>query len=161
MHGDMLAAIRESVHDIAITMLAIDIVPQENEAQDFESSYEPENSDISAMVFLSGGIEGGIRLASTTSAALELAGAFFGEPFESLEGDAGDAFSELANMVAGGVQTQLDAIAGDEINLTPPELFVGDQEVPKPEDENVIYESVRQRFEVAEKDFFVEAYFTL
>ncbi|MGN7611825.1 chemotaxis protein CheX [Magnetococcales bacterium HHB-1] len=158
MYGDILAAVKESVHDIAITMLSVDISPVASEQPSFDSSYEPIDSEICCLIEFSGDVVGGLRFASSEPAIFVLVGSFMGMMPESMDEDTKDAFAELTNMIAGGVQAAFLEIygqSGGDVNISPPQVSF-DGPLHKT-DENA--DSVRQKFEVEGESFFIEVFY--
>ncbi|MGN7610872.1 chemotaxis protein CheX [Magnetococcales bacterium HHB-1] len=162
MKDHLLLAIEQSTLEIASTMLDIEIEPGPGIAKPSGIPHVPAKADTSVMVGLNGELQGGVRLGCSTSAALYLASALammLDDPFTTMEEEAKDAFAELGNMIAGGIQSQLltDQILSD-LNLTPPSLIVGD-------DYNIDFtsniESVRKFFRVNEETFYIEVFFHL
>lgn len=119
MQEKLLSAAREALDEIAKTMLFLEIAPG-------KGSDAPGSGDvaISAVVGLGGGLRGSLRLAAGETTAIKLASALMGEPLSELDYDVEDGFAEIANMIAGGAQTRLEAELG-EINMTPPIVVTG------------------------------------
>ncbi|MBF0157344.1 MAG: chemotaxis protein CheX [Magnetococcales bacterium] len=151
MPDRLLAALREAVQEIAETMLFMEIVP----SGQGEGPCPLESVFGSAIVGFSGGIEGSLRLAGPLPSILKLAGALAGEEREALDPELEDAFSELANMVAGGVQTRLETTLGS-IAITPPVFISGEghQVESKPG-----FTRVFQSFQLDENPLFAEVLF--
>lgn len=155
MQEKVLEAIKEAVMEIVETMLFLDVEAAHGLVKPAGVVHVAARADASTMVGLNGGLVGGVRLACPQSVAKLLASALMGEPCKTLNGDAKDAFAELGNMVAGGIQTRLTADVG-EINLTPPTVIVGgDYEV----DYKSTLDSVRQFFRVEDEAFYIEVHF--
>jgi len=109
------------------------------------------------MVGYHGAFDGGMHLAAPEYVACKLSGAFAGIELESMNPEASDAFGELANLVAGGVQTRLMESHGfGEITLTPPTVSTNGEV-------NGIYRedllSVQQYFKFAGGLMFAECFF--
>lgn len=155
---DQLSAyIVEIVNDTFIAFLTLTPKPGPSVASFAdEVEYEPPQSDATAMIHFNGAISGGIHLSAPLHVALALSGSFAQHEFERMDEMAVDAFGELANLVAGGVQTRL---SGDfeDINLTPPVVVLG-------EDFAMAYKSdlssVKQYFMIKKGPFFVECFFS-
>ncbi|MEO5365398.1 MAG: chemotaxis protein CheX [Magnetococcus sp. WYHC-3] len=81
-------------------------------------------ADLSALVGMSGGVRGCLRLAGERAAILRLAAALLGETRDRWDDELEDAFAELANLVAGGLQGRLEPSLG-AIRLTPPSVILG------------------------------------
>ncbi|NGZ29533.1 MAG: chemotaxis protein CheX [Magnetococcales bacterium] len=147
MQEKLLDATKEAVTEIASTMLFMEVAPTNN-----GSGTCPVVSDFSAVVGYSGAVQGSVRLAGSIPAALKLASGLMGEDQGDLSDDAKDAFAELCNMVAGGVQTRVSPSVG-QINLTPPVVVSGsNHHVSGKSGETVIY----QIFDCEGMQFFVE-----
>lgn len=150
MQEKLLAATREAVTEIASTMLFMEVAPS-----NAGTGPAPMESDISAVVGYSGALQGSVRLAGPMAAALKLAGGLMGEETASLTEDSKDAFAELCNMVAGGVQTRVSPELG-QINLTPPVVVTGtNHRVSGKSGEKVIHQS----FDTDGTSFMVEIMF--
>ncbi len=80
--------------------------------------------EVAALVGFNGAIEGGVILVCSRAMAVHLAADLAGEAFTEFSADAKDAFGELANMMAGEVQTGL-SVSCEQINLTPPTIISG------------------------------------
>lgn len=155
MKHELAGLIKEAVHDVFLAYLVMEVAPGPMVIKKEEDVYRPPTSEVTVVINFSGGIHGGIHLAAPLHMALEMASAFAGETYENIAGDAGDGFGELANMVAGGVQTRLGNRFGN-INLTPPTLITGS-------DYHMQYkrnfDSVKQYFKCDSGPFFVEFFF--
>ncbi|MBF0187946.1 MAG: chemotaxis protein CheX [Magnetococcales bacterium] len=154
-HGEMLTAIWDTVQEIAMTMLMVEIAPVSPKSLTFNEPYVPSSADTVALIRMQSGLQGGIRLCSNRASCLALAGVLFGGSFDTLTEDASDSYCELANMVAGGVQTILSD-QYDSLKITPPELFTRDH--PEPGYPGY-YHSVHYSFVMDGNPFFVETFF--
>ncbi|MBF0588081.1 MAG: chemotaxis protein CheX [Magnetococcales bacterium] len=158
MKKELLTAVEESVMEIVETMLFIEVDPGVGVAKPSGVQHIPAQAEASVIVGLSGSINGGVRLACSVNVAKFLAGSLAMDQFKSLNSDAKDAFAELGNMIAGGVQTRLVNKLEElgEVDLTPPTVIVG-------EDYDVEYksnlESVRYFFRVNKENFLIEVFF--
>ncbi|MBF0622273.1 MAG: chemotaxis protein CheX [Magnetococcales bacterium] len=118
--------------------------------------YEPPSTEATAIVNFNGAISGGIHLSSPLHVAVRLAGALAHEEFHEMNEEACDALGELANMIAGGVQTGLND-SFEDINLTPPTIIFGS-------DYGMAYKSnlssVKQYFTSESGPFLVECFFS-
>ncbi|MBF0108152.1 MAG: chemotaxis protein CheX [Magnetococcales bacterium] len=118
--NDLLSmALSDAVTEIAQTMLFTDIG-----IGPFEVQGNLQTADFSAIVGYGGGLNGSLRLGGSLNASLRLAGALLGETRESWDQELEDAFGEMANMIAGGVQTRIEGLVGT-ITLTPPMVIQG------------------------------------
>lgn len=120
MEDKLRGAIQESLMEIAVTMLFLDVETTETGMDDIETT---------AVVGLSGAINGGLHLVMPLGGACLLAGSLTGMDTESLDDEAQDALGELANMIAGGIQTRLSSEMGN-ISLTPPLVAKGNPRTP-------------------------------
>ncbi|MBF0147613.1 MAG: chemotaxis protein CheX [Magnetococcales bacterium] len=147
----------ESVQEIFSAYLFIDAVPGPVKISALGEVYIPPKTEVLAMVSYHGAFDGGMHLASPEYVACKLSGVFAGVELETLNAEACDAFGELANLIAGGVQTRLMEHHGlGEITLTPPTVSVNGQV-------NGIYRedllSVQQYFKFAGGLMFAECFF--
>lgn len=147
----------ESVQEIFSAYLFMEAVPGPVRMGKSGDTYAPPQTEILAMVGYSGALVGGMHLASPEYVACKLSGAFAGMELDTLDNDARDAFGELANLVAGGVQTRLMEGHGfGEITLTPPTVAInGEPELNYRDD----LESVQQYFKFAGGLMFAECFF--
>ncbi len=158
MKDALLKAIEESVMEIVETMLFIDVDPGVGVAKPSGVQHIPAQAEASVIIGLNGSINGGVRLACSDSVAKFLAGALAMDQFRTLNSEAKDAFAELGNMIAGGVQSRLVNQMEElgEVDLTPPTVIVG-------ENYDVEYrsnlESVRYFFRINDENFQVEVYY--
>ncbi|MEO5334315.1 MAG: chemotaxis protein CheX [Magnetococcus sp. YQC-5] len=147
--------IKEAVHEVFLAYLVMEIESGPLVIKKDEDIYRPPDSEVTVVINFSGGIHGGIHLAAPLHAALEMSSSFSGEHYETIVGEAGDGFGELANMVAGGVQTRLGNKYGN-INLTPPTLITGsDYKMQYKKN----FDSIKQYFKCDAGPFFVEFFF--
>ncbi|MBF0147161.1 MAG: chemotaxis protein CheX [Magnetococcales bacterium] len=152
MIDSLLAALSEAVIEIAQTMLFIEIAVGPSRVQG-----ELQNADVSAVVGYGGGLNGGLRLGGSLEVALRLAGALVGEPRIAWDQELEDAFGEMANMIAGGVQSRVEATLGP-ITLTPPMVIQGKNHQITGQQPS---SRLCQDFEIDGVVFFCEIYFTL
>lgn len=115
----LLEVMRDSVREIAETMLFVDIVPG-----DAEKFHFADPIDFVATVSLGQGLRGGLCLAAPEPAALTLATALMGEARQDMDDEMRDGFGELSNMIAGGVQLRVEPILG-AISIEPPVITFG------------------------------------
>lgn len=146
---------QEAVHDVFLAFLDMETSPGPMICKKEDDLYKPPETEVTVVINFSGGIHGGVHLASPLHLSLQLAGAFSGEEYDSLIGEAGDGFGELGNMIAGGLQTKLSDRFG-EINLTPPTIISG-------KDYRMQYkanfDNVKQYFKSDVGPFYVEFFF--
>lgn len=150
MPDRLVAALRESVQEIAETMLFVEISPGASTRDHCRIA-----ADSSAVIGYSGALTGGMRLGGSSSSVLKLASTLLGEERDTLDNDMEDAFMELANMIAGGVQTRIEGDMGT-ISITPPVMVSGSgQKVIN--EENL--DCVHQEFDLDGEAFFTELYY--
>ncbi|MBF0623514.1 MAG: chemotaxis protein CheX [Magnetococcales bacterium] len=157
LHQHILEATEESVMEIVNTMLFLNVAPSAGVAKPTGVVHVAARAEVSAMVGLNGGLNGGVRVACSGPVARILAGALSGEHYKGLTEEAKDGFAEIGNMISGGIQTRLmNTTNVGEVNLTPPTIIVGgDYEV----DYKSQLESVRQFFRVNDQPFYVEVHY--
>ncbi len=147
--------IKESVHDVFLTFLSLEVTPGPMITKREDDLYRPPETEVTVVINFSGGIHGGVHLASPLHLALQLAANFSGEEYDTLFGEAGDGFGELGNMIAGGLQTRLSDRFG-AIHLTPPTIIAG-------KDYRMQYksnfDSIKQYFKSGGGPFYVEFFF--
>ena len=151
------ATIVESVQDVFQAFLFLDASPGPCKIAAEGKPYSSPKSEVTAVIEYGEGLEGGVHLSSPLYVACQLAGALAGMELETLDDEGRDAFGELANMVAGGIQTRLMEDSGfADISLTPPIVVTGDQTAMEylPD-----FQSVKQYFKFAGGLFFVECFF--
>lgn len=155
MQEDVAEAIRNAVHEIAIAMLDLAVEDGECRIHGFGQVKSPAAGEVAAVVELHGGMEGGIRLCASAATATALAGNLAGETFAAFAGEAPDAFGEICNMIAGGIQSGLAEVAG-EINLTPPRVVGPGGSSPLGMGD---FDRVQQQFHAQCGAFVVEAFY--
>nr|CRH05439.1 putative Inhibitor of MCP methylation-like protein [Candidatus Magnetococcus massalia] len=119
MAEPFIEALREAVQEIAESMLFVEV-----EQKDCRHDKSPMTVDISAILGYSENLRGSFALSAPTDGAISLASALLGEPREELDGELQDAYSEMANMLAGGVQSRMEAQFG-AIKMSTPMLIQG------------------------------------
>ena len=154
MNEALADAIVESVHDIFLAFLSIEVFPGPSIEKPAFDPYEPPRTEVTALVGFSGFIRGGIHLSCPLHVALILAGTLAETPFDSMGEEASDAVGELANMIAGGLQTRFDDYG--DICLTPPAVICGTHFGMR-YDKNLA--SIKQYFKVDSGPFFVECFY--
>ncbi|MBF0271432.1 MAG: chemotaxis protein CheX [Magnetococcales bacterium] len=147
--------IKDAVREMFAAYLVMELENGPTVSKKEDDDYRPPSSEVTVVINFSGGINGGIHLAAPLHAAIELASAFSGEAYDSIVGEAGDGFGELANIAAGGVQTRLGTRFGN-INLTPPTLITGTDYKMQYKSN---FDSVKQYFKCDAGLFFVEFFF--
>ncbi|MEG3638961.1 chemotaxis protein CheX [Magnetococcus sp. PR-3] len=150
MHDRLITAVKEAVHEIVETMLFMEL----------ESGVGGEgrtgmDENICAVVGYNQNLEGSVRLSAPTSGALKVAGALMGEERDEMDAEMQDGFGEMANMVAGGIQSRLEEDLG-AIGMSPPMVVKGSSY----EVEGATgFEVVHQVFHLEGEPFFCEIYF--
>ncbi|OSM05017.1 chemotaxis protein CheX [Magnetofaba australis] len=155
MQNEISKAIVDSVHDIFLAFLSLEVSPGPAIAKPEFEPYTPPESEATATVGFSGGLKGGIHLSCPMYVALALAASFSGEEYTEMDAEASDGFGELANMVAGGLQSRLSEKHG-EINLTPPNVIRGSNFAMS---YNRSLNSIKQYFRIEHGPFFVECFY--
>lgn len=152
--------ITDSVKEIFIAFLSMDVTAGPYvERPDF-NDYQPPDTEVTAIIMFSGAIEGGVHLASPLHFAIQAAAAMLGE--DSLEFDkeqedmVWDAVGEIANQVAGGIQTRISG-GFDEINLSSPNVITGPNFCVNYSKKLT---SVRQFFKSPIGPFYIECFFS-
>ncbi|HIJ83400.1 MAG: putative chemotaxis protein CheX [Magnetococcales bacterium] len=157
MKQEFARMIKESVHDLFVAFLDMEVTPGPMVTKKEDDLYRPPDTEVTAIINFSGGLQGGVHLASPRHTAMQLCHVFAGEEFQELFGEAGDAFGELNNVIAGGLQTRLSEQFGN-INLTPPTLIAGtDYKMQY----KTNFHSIKQYFKCEHGPFFVEFFFHL
>ncbi|MEO5340240.1 MAG: chemotaxis protein CheX [Magnetococcus sp. MYC-9] len=152
---EIASLIKDSVQDVFRTFLSVDVTPGPMVTKRDADIYRPPATEVTVVINFSGGIHGGVHLASPLQLALASATAFAGETYETIIGEAGDGFGELGNMIAGGLQTRLANRFGD-IHLTPPTIISGsDYHMQYKTD----FDSIKQYFKCSMGSFYVEFFF--
>lgn len=155
MKHEFAQMIKESVHDLFIAFMPVTVTPGPMISKKEDDLYHPPNTEVTAIINFSGGIQGGVHLACPTHTAVELAASFADESFKTMDGEAGDSFGEINNIIAGGLQTRLSDRYGN-ISLTPPTLITGTDYSMQ---YKTNFNSVKQYFKCDSGPFFVEFYF--
>ena len=78
--------------------------------------------DISAIIGMSGDVEGSVVLSFPTETAERIVAIFTGMELETTHEDFADAVGELVNMVSGGAKAQF---AGKEVTISCPSVVIG------------------------------------
>ena len=78
--------------------------------------------DVSAIIGMSGDVEGSVVLSFPTATALRVVSIFTGEELDAGHEDFADAVGELVNMVSGGAKAQF---AGKSVSISCPSVVVG------------------------------------
>ncbi|MEO5363650.1 MAG: chemotaxis protein CheX [Magnetococcus sp. DMHC-8] len=147
--------IKASVRDIFLTFMSMEVTPGPMVVKRENDTYRPPETEVTAIINFSGGIHGGVHLASPLYLALQLVANFAGEEYQTIFGEAGDGFGELSNMIAGGLQTRLANRFGS-INLTPPTIVSGTDYRMQYKSN---FDSIKQYFKAGGGPFYVEFFF--
>lgn len=151
MQDKFLHAMKEAIQEIAETMLFVDIIPGLT-----EYARCTVGADVSAVIGYSSALKGSMRLAGPQATVLKLAAALLGEERDTLDKEMEDGFSELANMIAGGVQTRVEGDLGT-IRMSPPVVISGKNHQVS-SDRSFI--CVSHQFELDGMPFFTELYYS-
>ncbi len=81
-----------------------------------------EGHDISAIIGMSGDVEGSVVLSFPTTTAVRVVTIFTGTELEPSHEDFADAVGELVNMVSGGAKAQFD---GKDVQISCPSVVIG------------------------------------
>lgn len=151
MADHFLQAVRDAIQEIAETMLFVEIAPGPA-----GSDRCTMGADVSAVIGYSGAIKGSLRLAGPMPSVLKLASALLGEERDSLDKEMEDGFSEMANMIAGGVQSRLEATVGT-IRMSPPVVISGRNHQVSSDRS---FHCASHQFELDGEPFFTEIYYS-
>ncbi|MBF0124217.1 MAG: chemotaxis protein CheX [Magnetococcales bacterium] len=153
----ILSVTEAAMMEIVNTMLFIDVSPSHALPKPAKVAYVQAPAEVSVIVGFSGGIDGGTRLACSTHIACVLASALAGEKYRELGEEAKDAFAEVGNMLAGGIQTKLTSkMRLDEVHMSTPTIVSGSNyEI----DYRGVIESVRHFFRLEYEPFYVDVYY--
>ncbi|MBF0435774.1 MAG: chemotaxis protein CheX [Magnetococcales bacterium] len=155
MKDEFAKMIRESVYELFLAYMDMEINMGPTVSKKEADPYRPPDTEVTAIINFSGGMQGGVHLASPRHTAMELTSRFSGEQYSELFGEAGDGYGEINNIVAGGLQTRLSERFGI-INLTPPTLIAGtDYKMQY----KTNFHSIKQYFKCDAGPFFVEFFF--
>lgn len=155
LKAEFADSIKDAVREMFSAYLVMELEDGPTVKKKDEDVYRPPSSEVTVVVNYSGGINGGIHLAAPLHTAMEMASSFAGENYDSMVGEAGDGFGELANIIAGGLQTRLGKGFGN-INLTPPTLITGTDYKMQYKSN---FDNVKQYFKCEAGLFFVEFFF--
>ncbi|MBF0284730.1 MAG: chemotaxis protein CheX [Magnetococcales bacterium] len=147
---ELVTALREAIQEIAETMLFVEITPKQYDDQRCTLG-----ADTSAVIGYSGALKGSMRLAGPLPSVMKLAGALLGEERDTLDKEMEDAFSEMANMIAGGVQTRLEGTVGT-IRMSPPVVISGKNHQVSSDHS---FQCVSHQFELDGEPFFTEVFY--
>ena len=99
MKNDLPAILIESVHDVFLSFLAIEVFPGPF-LDTIIAEHKKADDVVTAVVDFSGAINGRIIFSCPLVVALRLSSSMAEKPFPSLSADASGAFGELVNLVA-------------------------------------------------------------
>ena len=108
----------KSVQNVFETMLQLPVqIGQPEIKHPGESGH-----DVSAIIGMSGDVEGSVVLSFPTATALRVVSIFTGTELEASHEDFADAVGELVNMVSGGAKAQF---TGKSVSISCPSVVVG------------------------------------
>ena len=108
----------KSVQNVFETMLQLPVqIGQPEIKQSGESGH-----DVSAIIGMSGDVEGSVVLSFPTATALRVVSIFTGTELQADHEDFADAVGELVNMVSGGAKAQF---TGKNVSISCPSVVVG------------------------------------
>ncbi|MBF0138032.1 MAG: chemotaxis protein CheX [Magnetococcus sp. DMHC-1] len=145
------AALKEAVQELAETMLFREIEPGEGDVVPLDQTV-----DFSAVVSYSGAIQGSLCLSGPEKSVLMLASSLIGEQKPCMDPDLEDSFSEICNIIGGGVQTRMEPTLGS-ISMSPPVVVSGHNHSVVARDE--CYACVSQLFSLEGQQFFTEIFY--
>ncbi|MBF0175228.1 MAG: chemotaxis protein CheX [Magnetococcales bacterium] len=148
--------VRDGVHNIFGSMMRLQPVLEQTILHPVLEPVVAPQPQVAALIGFNGAIDGGVILATSFSLSTRLAMDLAGRPVEEFNVEAMDAFGELANMMAGEVQTGLSTFY-EQINLTPPTIISGNSFRL---DHKRELHRVMQVFRVEEDFFTVECFFS-
>ena len=109
----------KSVQNVFETMLQLPVqIGQPELKQPGESGH-----DVSAIIGMSGDVDGSVVLSFPTATAERVVAIFTGTELDAGHEDFADAVGELVNMVSGGAKAQF---AGKEVSISCPSVVIGD-----------------------------------
>ncbi|MBF0124434.1 MAG: chemotaxis protein CheX [Magnetococcales bacterium] len=148
----LVVALRQAVEEIASTALALVITAGDSALQRSQLT-----SDYTAVISYSGAMDGSFCLSGGLAAVTVLSSALLAEesPRAIMDAEMQDAFSELCNMMAGGVQSRLEATLGS-IQMSTPVLIAGANHQIFGDPNSIC---LNQQFTVADHLFFVEIFY--
>lgn len=149
--------LKESVEEIFNAYLFMELSTGPAITKMDHVAYKPQESLVTSLINFNGSINGGIHFSCSLKVALHMAESLAGAPFEQLDDEARDALGELANMMAGGLQTRLaNNKDNNDIHLTPPTVIFGSSFQIQ---YNRSLSSITQHFNIETGPFFVECFF--
>ncbi|MEO5377065.1 MAG: chemotaxis protein CheX [Magnetococcus sp. DMHC-6] len=154
LQDHFLTAILESVQAVSECFLAGQVTPMNKTFSDDDAHRLSLHQKTVASIQFSGKIQGGVYISSSSHTTALLAQAFLEEEHHS-DTKAQDAFGELANIIAGGVQCRCEKIVG-KIDISTPMITIGMNHVTRKEMSPI--KKIRQYFSIQEHNFLIEAY---
>ncbi|MBF0426118.1 MAG: chemotaxis protein CheX [Magnetococcales bacterium] len=145
------AALKEAVQELAETMLFKEITPGDGQHAPLDQPV-----DFSAVVSYSGALQGSLCLSGPEKSVLALASSLIGEEKPCMDPDLEDSFSEICNIIGGGVQTRMEPGLGS-ISMSPPVVVSGHNHLVVARD--ACYACVSQLFSMDGKPFFTEIFY--
>ncbi|MEO5366724.1 MAG: chemotaxis protein CheX [Magnetococcus sp. WYHC-3] len=124
MQERLIRAMNEAVAEVFATCLLCEVHPADTVGNDPPVHPVQDDLDMVSLVSYGGALDGELHLLASREVVLDLAGRLVGARLTRLDEEATDAFGELANLVAGGVQARLEADLGS-ITLSTPTVLQG------------------------------------
>ncbi|MBF0621154.1 MAG: chemotaxis protein CheX [Magnetococcales bacterium] len=155
MEEIILNSIKDATREITLAFLNMEIKEGPAFIRKDETATQGSHAETTAIVGFQGSLSGGVHLAAPLHVALVLASALADEKIEEFNSEARDAFMEIANMIAGGVQTKLSE-DDRAVALVPPILIHGVNCGMYYREE---MKCLRQYFQTAHGPFFVQCYY--
>ena len=118
MDSTFITPFVKSVQNVFGTMLQLTVQVDEPQLKKDEDP----SFDVSAIIGMSGDIDGSVVLSFPTTTAERVIALFTGEEMTTDDPDFADAIGELVNMVTGGAKGQFE---GKRVNITCPSVVVG------------------------------------
>ena len=154
---ELSLTIIDSVKDVFLAFLSIEAFPGPKKIVSSFDSYTPPDSEVVGLIEYAGALRGGVHLACPTHVACTLSGIFAGMEMEQFDADAKDGLGELANMIAGGIQTRMmDEYGLGDITISPPLVTTGGRHAITYQS---YYDGIKQYFKIEGGLFFVECFY--
>jgi len=118
MDASYITAFITSVENVFTTMLQMQVSVEPPVLKDTSKP----SHDVSAIIGLSGDVEGSVVLCFPTPTAEGCISLFIGEEVTSEHADFADAVGELCNMIAGGAKGQFQ---GKKVSISVPSVVIG------------------------------------
>lgn len=147
-----LEALREAVQEIAETMLFTEVA-----CGSWRQGGSPLAVAYSAVLGYSGNLRGSFALSAGEAGAMVLASALLGEERSQMDDEMEDAFCEMANMMAGGMQSRMESLLGP-VKLSTPMVIQGAGHKVRSEKH---YACISQDFSIAAQPFCVHIFYDI